>query len=206
MLRTLQYGLLRNITTYLWKKTSINTTGRHPKSFISLGFKVLVGSQVCCAALKAEKRTKIDVEDSLRKACEEGDTAIILLMDTLKDFILIVCQEYRSCLTKQIEITKTASKIGPLTEIWDELPQYRTLAADLNKELDDYMTVFNTIGQMTNDDSLKMFVKGTTDKLHLIAVKYSELDTLLQKQIAENKEVELSLLKIKRDSILDGVN
>lgn len=206
MLRTLNYGLLRNVTMYLRKKTNINAIVYHPRSFISTGSKVLMGSQVCCAALKTENRTNIDVEDDLRIACEEGDTAIILLMDTLKDFVLVVCQEYRSCLTKQIEITQTASKIGPFSEVWDELPQYRTLEAELIKELNGYMTVFNTIGQMTNDDSLESFVTGTTNKLYLVAVKYKELDTLLQKEIAQNREVELELLKIKRDSILNSVN
>lgn len=202
MLRSLNSGFLRNVTKYL-RKRNFNATTYYPKYFISVGSKVLIGSQLCCAALKIEERTKINVEDGLRKACEEGEEAIVLLMDTLKDFVVVVCKEYRSCLAKQIEIHEIASKIGPLSEIWDELPQYRTLAAELNKELDDYMTIFNIIGQMTVDDSLVSFVTGTTDKLDSIVVNYKALNTLLQKELAQNKEIEMELLRIKRDSILN---
>ncbi|XP_018579725.1 uncharacterized protein LOC108917555 isoform X1 [Anoplophora glabripennis] len=205
MLRSLNPRFLRNLTKY-FRKRNINATIYHTKPFILARAKVLIGSQLCCVALKSEERTKINVEDGLREACAEGDVAIVVLMDTLKDFVLVVCQEYRSCLTKQIEITETASKIGPLSEFWDELPPYRTLAAELSKELDDYMSVFNTIGQMMTDDSLVSFVTGTTDKLDLVATKYQELNTLLQKEFEQNREIELELLRINRNSILNSVN
>ncbi|KAJ8913530.1 hypothetical protein NQ315_017081 [Exocentrus adspersus] len=201
MSRSLSYKWLRNLHNYLRRK---NTPTLQSRSYITKASNAVLGSKLCCAALQPEERTKISVEDGLREACQNGNIAILSLMDQLKEFVVIICREYRNCLAKQIEITEVASNIGPESEKWDELPQYRILADELYNELNDYMTVFNTIGQMTDDESMKSFVNK--EQLNLITAKYKILEAVLQKEFALNKEVELKLLVIKRDSILKGVN
>ncbi|KAJ8940172.1 hypothetical protein NQ318_019381 [Aromia moschata] len=168
------------------------------------GSKVLLVSQICSTLIKNETPDKIDLNDGLQKACEEGDTAIIKLMDQLKEYVIVVSKEYRTCLMRQIEITKTATSTGPLSEDWDELPQYRVLADELNKELNDYMAIFNTIGQMSHDETLVKFVTGTCDNLESIGVKYKELEKLLEREFEENRKFEKELLETNRDSILNN--
>ncbi|KAJ8971133.1 hypothetical protein NQ314_000865 [Rhamnusium bicolor] len=203
MSRALNYKFLRRLTTYFQsRKNNVCLPVNNIKTYISKGGKLFVSSQIFSSGLKNESITKIDVEDGLRKACEEGDAAVIKLLDQLKEFVIIVSQEYRCCMIKQIEITQTASNVGPFSEVWDELPRYRTLADELNKELIEYMTLFKTIGQMAQEESLARFVTGSSGNLQSVSVKYNELEVLLQREFEENKKFEVELLRIKRDSIL----
>lgn len=168
--------------------------------------KLWFGMKIGCTLFRENNdiQDRINMEEELIKAFIGGDATLIKLMEQLKDFVTVVSQEYRTCLSKQIEVTKTAQEIGPLSEAWDELPQYRTLAQQLNNELNEYITVFNIIGQMANEQSLNNLIEGSTLNIDIIIEKFKKLEIIVKKELVSNKNAERELLEFKCDNIVDN--
>ncbi|CAH1954107.1 unnamed protein product [Acanthoscelides obtectus] len=146
--------------------------------------------------------SRVDVNEDLNKALVEGDTALLKLIEQLKEFVSVVSSEYRACLVKQMEITDKALTVGPLSEAWDEIPHYRTLASELLKELYEYQLLFHTIGQMASDQSLDRLVLGSNENLSEVSRRYKELEVIVKKEFEKNKKAEMALLEKHRYSIL----
>lgn len=206
MLRILKFIAYRRLSC-----GSIN----HQKTFrkfrtarynLTNGTKLLIGTNICCSILKSETSKRMATEEDIHKALEEGDTAIIKLMDQLKEFVQIISEEYRKALNKQIEITEAASNVGPLSEMWDELPKHRTWADELLKEINECSAVFNTIGQLAKEKVLAKFVLSDKDNLDMVAVKYKELEEVMQHELEQNKKLEIKLVQAHCDSILTEIS
>ncbi|KAF7269954.1 hypothetical protein GWI33_017044 [Rhynchophorus ferrugineus] len=135
---------------------------------------------------------KINLDNDLQKACEEGEAAILELMTQLEDLIKTTSKEYRSCLQKQIDLIKKATSTG--SDIWEDLPQYRVLASKLNAELNDYLVLIKTIGEMAyNQTLISSFLNESS--ITVIIKKYEDLENMLVKEFEASKELELELLK-----------
>lgn len=143
---------------------------------------------------------KMDI-DKIQQALLEGGEAIIQLMDELKDVVKVTCEEYRKCLFKQIEITERTKNLGPLSECWDELPQYRTLADELLQDLNNYKALFETLGKMTESAA----IGGIQEFTSTIKLKYQEFQKIFIKEFEENKKLEMKLLKLNCDTILNDL-
>ncbi|XP_028136639.1 uncharacterized protein LOC114331310 isoform X2 [Diabrotica virgifera virgifera] len=193
-----QYRLFQRIfRLYSHRKPGI-VNFRQFKNIIKLN--LLTGTKICCTALMAEKVLQESLEDDITKALQEGEDAIIKLMNQLKDFVVVVSQEYRSCLLKQMEIVKKASDLGSSTEIWDELPHYRTLASELNNEIIEYYTLFKTLDALAKNKSV---LRDTGDHVVKDVLQvFQEIQTFIEMQVAENQKMEKELLKVLADSII----
>lgn len=179
---------------------------RTVKPNLTNALKLLVGTNICCSLTFKDNPKKMATEEDVHRVLEEGDVAIIKLMDQIKELIQIISEEYRNAIDKQIEITKTASNTGPLSEMWDELPKHRTLADKLLKEINEYIALFNTMGQLAKDKSLVEFVVTNRDYLDVITVKYQEIEKIIQHELELNKELETKLLRAHCDSILNEMS
>lgn len=135
---------------------------------------------------------KINLDDDLRKACDDGEKAILELMTQLEDLIKTTSQEYRSCLQKQIDLIKTATTTN--SDIWNDLPQYRILASKLNEELNDYLILIKTIGEMAYNQTLISSLMNESS-IAIIIKKYEDLENMLVKEFEASKQLELELLK-----------
>lgn len=182
-----------------YRKCSIITT-QTPKVAIVESVKLLISFKLCCALVVNKKLEKMDVTETLHKALDEGEVAIINLLEQLTDFVKTISEEYRNCIRKQIEITEKASGMGQLSETWDELPQYRNLANELLKEINEYITLFNAVGEMAKNAIL---LATDANKINNIQEKYKELEKKIQKEIEENKKLEKKLLKLTCDCIVN---
>nr|CAI5833239.1 unnamed protein product [Callosobruchus analis] len=203
MFRILNHRLLKISQHCVAQKLNSYINNRIQRLSIITNPKVAILS-IGCAAISAmsSDTSMIDVNEDLNKALVEGDAALLKLIEQLKEFVSVVSKEYRACLVKQIEITDKALNVGPLSDAWDEIPHYRSLASQLLKELREYQLLFDTIGQMASDRSLDELVSGSTKDMSEVTIRYKELEVLVRKEFEENKKVEMALLEKHRDSIL----
>lgn len=138
---------------------------------------------------------KINVEDDLRKAIEDGETAIVDLMIQLQQLIITASKEYRNCVSKQIEIIKATGDGAS-----DELPQFRSLANELSSEINEYIILLKTLGEIAYDQTL-ISLKVDHHSFEAILRKYKELELLLLQELEANKRKELELLEINISNI-----
>ncbi|KAG5866487.1 hypothetical protein JTB14_004010 [Gonioctena quinquepunctata] len=158
--------------------------------------KLLIGSQVCGTTIASMSENEDDIEnrqigsnieEDLKDALEKGDEAILSLMHQLKEFFTVVSQEYRNCLVRQMNIMEKALTLGPHSETWDEIPHYRSLADKLQNELNEYVTLFNTLGHMANEKSLVDMVSGSMN-IWIWWREIKELEVVFLREIEENKK------------------
>ncbi|XP_060517645.1 uncharacterized protein LOC132696683 [Cylas formicarius] len=141
---------------------------------------------------------KINVEDDVRKACDEGEAALINLMNRVKKLVVETSIEYRQCLAKQIEITQKAKIIGP--QVYDDLPKHRTLGETLSHELNEYLIIFKTIGEIAYNQSLLSLLLNEVD-FERLCIAYKELEIVILREFGENKRKELELFQTKLEVI-----
>lgn len=147
-----------------------------------------------------------EMERDLKKACETSEKAIIDLLLVIKKCISEISKEYRLCLERQINITKSATDAGPVGAHWDDLTKYRVQANDLKQELANYQALLRTLGQIAHDQSVVAFLTGAKENMDLITEKYAKLDEAVQEELKENQKYEMKLLFASRDSILKTAN
>lgn len=147
-----------------------------------------------------------ELERDLKKACETSEKAIVDLLMVIKKCISEISKEYRTCLERQINITKSATEVGPVGAHWDDLTKYRVQANDLKQELANYQALLRTLGQIAHDQSVVAFLTGAKDNMDLISEKYAKLDEAVQEELRENQKLEMRLLFANRDSILKTAN
>ncbi|XP_044751547.1 uncharacterized protein LOC123311575 isoform X1 [Coccinella septempunctata] len=132
-------------------------------------------------------------EEVINKAFISPEPELLELMEVLEKCIIESCAQYRICIRKQIEIIEKSSRSGIYSDYLDELPEYRTLAFDLSHELNNYIVLLKTVGEMTYQH-LMSSAKGESIKdINLISEKYKNLEILLQKQLDENRKFEMEL-------------
>ncbi|CAH0558170.1 unnamed protein product [Brassicogethes aeneus] len=139
------------------------------------------------------KDNKEEIEEILLQAQLQGKEAYIELVNVLKTFILENCKEYQKCVKQQIEITEQANILGPLSQKWGELPEYRTLAKDLSYELSIYVTLFRSIGNI---------IKDNKELREVVFKVYKDFERILDKELDINKKLDGELLNLNCDSIL----
>lgn len=162
--------------------------------------KVCLGAELCCAVASAESKENMDI-DKIQIAINAGDKAIMNLMDELTDCVKVMSEEYRNCLRKQMEITKRSQNVGPLSESWDELPKYRTLADELQQQLNNFSALFETLGKMV-ESKLTDYTAKDTEIFSNINKKFRESQELIRKEYEENRILEIKLLRLNCDTIL----
>ncbi|CAH1104560.1 unnamed protein product [Psylliodes chrysocephalus] len=185
---------------------------RVPISYKSNNFRKLVkigevSLIVCTQTIYASKmgdESTEKLEDDITKAIQEGEVATINLMTQLKDFVVGTSEDYRKCIKQQIEIMRKASYIhaGPHSEVYDELPQYRTLANELKKQLSEHCALFNTLVNMAkikNTELLKECKVGEQ------MTEFQALQRIVEKEMELNSKCEKELLQVFTDSILNEV-
>lgn len=201
--------LFRIVNCFLFKRC-IQSIYFHPenkkliteisKTILSRVSEVLIGAKICCASIVPKEKLKMDI-DEVQKALNEGDIAVLKLLDELKDFVKVVSEEYRNCLRKQMEITEKSKNVGHFSEMWDELPEYRTLANELRQQLYNYNALFETLGKMA-----EMQFSNGIEKDGSLVVKineqFLESQEIIKKEFEENKKLEMELLKLNCDTIL----
>lgn len=143
-----------------------------------------------------------ELERDLKKACASSEKAIVELLTVIKKCISEISKEYRVCIERQIDITKSATDVGPIGAHWDDLTKYRVQANDLKQELANYQSLLKTLGQIAHDQSVVSFLTGAKDDLDLINEKYVKLDEAVQEELKENQKYEMRLMFANRDSIL----
>ncbi|XP_056641527.1 uncharacterized protein LOC130448264 isoform X1 [Diorhabda sublineata] len=193
-----QYRLFHR-TFRLYRQCVPKATAYKLKKLTKLN--LLTGVQICCMATTVmdKKLETINLEEDISTALQEGDAAIIKLMNQLKDFVIVVSEEYRKCLLKQIEIIQRATEGGPLSEKWDELPQYRALASELLNELTEYRKMINILDSLARDRS------SVTVATNNIFGQFVEIQEFIQKEVDQNKKIEKELLKLLTESIINEV-
>ncbi|KAL3282234.1 hypothetical protein HHI36_005429 [Cryptolaemus montrouzieri] len=145
-----------------------------------------------------------DLEDDvLKKAFSSTEPELLELMDVLRDCIVESCAQYRTCLKKQIEIIERSSTNGIFSDGLDELPEYRSLATDLNHELNNYVVLLKTVGEMTYQHLITSVKEGSIQNVNLISEKYKNLEIILQQQLDENRKCETELNSANRNLILN---
>ncbi|KAL1491114.1 hypothetical protein ABEB36_011758 [Hypothenemus hampei] len=141
---------------------------------------------------------KISVEDDLRKALEQGEPAIVDLMNQLQNLVINVSKEYRLCLENQIILIKSSGDAAA-----EDLPKFRTQATELNQELTTYIILLKTIGGILSYE--ESFINHLADaELERILKTYKKLEILLLKEFQLNKEKELDLMEVVLKHISSG--
>ncbi|KAH1014374.1 hypothetical protein HUJ04_003221 [Dendroctonus ponderosae] len=133
---------------------------------------------------------KINLEDDLRQAIEDGEQAIVQLMNELQDLVTSVSKEYRSSLSQQIELIQITGD-----EASHELLQFRAVADELNNELNEYAILLKAIGDIAYDQTM-ISLMVDANALAVILKKYKELEIVLLREFEANKQMELQLLQI----------
>lgn len=182
------------------KKTKIIT--EISQNIIVKTTKAYLGAKLCCATIIPKKEETMNIEQ-VQKAIYEGDNAIMNLMDELSDFVKVVSEEYRNCLKKQMEITEKSQNVGPFSESWDELPQYRTLADELQQQLNNFSALFETLGKML--EIKYSDIAEENDIFLKMNEKFKEHQELIRKEFEENRKLEVKLLRLNCDNILMDV-
>lgn len=155
--------------------------GRIPKFFIAQQI-------VTHSEQQKDVENNLLLEEQLELAFENGEIAVIKLLEELKESLLRTSQEYRVCLEKQIEVTTIATNLGTFSEKWDELPAIRLEAEELLKRLNDLLITFHIIGQLAYDHSLITVLIGNELNVDNIIAKYKELELLILYEIELNKK------------------
>lgn len=145
-----------------------------------------------------------DMEKEIKAACENSESAVTDLMIVVKKCITEISKEYRKCIEKQIEITTTATEMGPVGAHWDDLTKYRVQAEELKHELTNYQNLMKTLGQIAYDQSMVSFMSGAKENLSLLSEKFAKIDELVKEELQENQKYEMKLLSVHRESILKG--
>lgn len=149
------------------------------------------------------KSSKEIEEEVINKAFNSPDPELLELMEVLENCIIESCAQYRICLKKQIEIIEKSSRSGIFSDYLDELPEYRTLAYDLNHELNNYIILLKTVGEMTYQHLINSAKGQSIKDINLISEKYKNLEVLLQKQLDENRKFETELNNANRNMIIN---
>lgn len=142
-------------------------------------------------------------EEVINKAFSNPEPELLELMEVLEKCIIESCAQYRICLKKQIEIIEKSSRSGIYSDYLDELPEYRTLAYDLNHELNNYIVLLKTVGEMTYQHLISSAKGESIKNINLISEKYKNLEVLLQKQLDENRKFEFELNNANRIMIMN---
>ncbi|KAJ3654845.1 hypothetical protein Zmor_014003 [Zophobas morio] len=86
-----------------------------------------------------------DFDLKLKQACELGESAITELMNMLQKAVKDVTQAYKESLKKQISLIAEATKAGASSPKWDDLPQFRTQAAEISQQFQDLVATIRTL-------------------------------------------------------------
>lgn len=203
MFRTVNCLMFKRCVQFMFYQhlTKNLLTKRSPTLFVS-GSKLFLGTSIGCTIVSPIKIQNMDIEE-VQKALRDGDVALMNLIDELKDFVKVVSEEYRKCLKKQIEITEKSQNVGPLSETWDELPKYRTLADELLQQLNNYKALFQTLGTMA-ESKFSVGINEATD-FAVFMTKFKQSQEVIEKEFLENRKLEKILLEINCESILIDV-
>ncbi|KAK9888522.1 hypothetical protein WA026_000774 [Henosepilachna vigintioctopunctata] len=144
-------------------------------------------------------------EDIMTKAFCGPEPELLELMNVLKDCIVQSCSQYRACIKKQIEIIEKSIENSILSDTIDELPEYRSLASELNNELNNYIVLLKTIGEMTYQHLLNSAKEGgSIQHVSLLSETYKNLEVILQHELDENRKCETDLNIANRNMILNS--
>ncbi|KAJ3654783.1 hypothetical protein Zmor_013946 [Zophobas morio] len=141
-----------------------------------------------------------DFDLKLKEACERGESAITELMNMLQTSIKDVTQAYKESLKKQITLIDEATKEGASSSKWDDLPQFRTQAAEMSQQFQKLVVTINTLGGIAKNETLK-YITQQEKQFQLLSKKHKELEKLIIKQMEEIKGLEEKLLQKNRESI-----
>lgn len=130
------------------------------------------------------------MEDDLRQAIDDGEQAIVQLMNELHDLVSSVSKEYRSALSKQIELIQMTGD-----EASHELLQFRAAADELSNELNEYAILLKAIGDIAYDQTM-ISLMVDANALAKILKKYTELEIDLLREFEANKQMEMQLLQV----------
>ncbi|KAJ3654782.1 hypothetical protein Zmor_013946 [Zophobas morio] len=141
-----------------------------------------------------------DFDLKLKEACERGESAITELMNMLQTSIKDVTQAYKESLKKQITLIDEATKEGASSSKWDDLPQFRTQAAEMSQQFQKLVVTINTLGGIAKNETLK-YITQQEKQFQLLSKKHKELEKLIIKQMEEIKGLEEKLLQKNRENI-----
>lgn len=196
-------NILNTIRAFNLQKKRNSSFPLMPFSLVQMFSNMFVLSKAC-ATIKMAKSSKDNVQNFdvlLQQACDLGELAIVQVMDVLKDRIIEICEEYNNCLGEQIKIVKEASEQGPMSSRWDDLPQFRSLASELNEELNNYVLILNTLGEAARKQNMD-FITKEKHHLYTIEMKFKQVQDLLETHINSIKKLEKTLLDLNRQVIL----
>lgn len=153
-----------------------------------------------------DDRLKLNFEEEIKRATDEGEKYLSELMRVLRTLILQTSIEYQECLIAQIELTRNSTRVGPVGTHWDELTRFRVKSNELKDELNRYEVLATSIADIVTQQTSSSVDSVSEIILSQLTTECTKLQKLCNEQLQEIHKYETELLIANRDSILDGLN